>query len=66
MASLGYIGYQLYFLPQGLLAVGPEVTEHLFKKSKGDIKDILDMYLEESGEEKDVYLDHKINRSMLL
>lgn len=65
MASLGYIGYQLYFLPQGLLVVGPEVAEHLFKKSKEDIKDILDKYLEESGEE-DVYFDHKINRSMLM
>lgn len=65
MAVLGLVGYQLYFLPQGLFVVGPEVSEHLFQKSKGDVKDILNKYLEESGEE-DVYFDHKINRSMLI
>lgn len=65
MANLGFVGYQLYSLPQGLLVIGPEVSEDLSKKSKEDIKDILDKYLEESGEE-DVYFDHKINRSMLM
>lgn len=65
MANLGFIGYQLYSLPQGLFVVGPEVAESLFKKSKDDVRSILNTYLEEATEE-DLFLDHKINKGILI
>lgn len=65
MSSLGDVGYQLYALREGLFVVGASHMELLNRKSKADLEDILTNCLRDA-EEGDVFVDYKLNRSMIV
>ena len=64
MAKLGYVGYQVYDLPGGLLVVGAGEIGYLGQSSKADQWKVLCETLD-NAEEEDIFFDHKINRNIL-
>jgi hypothetical protein len=65
LGRLGNIGYQIYNIQEGLLIVGSADIKLLDQSSLEDLRDLISSSLDEAQEE-DLFLDHKINRGILV